>query len=263
MSFHIHSTSLPCNFNDRSRKGRDQRVELNQYDPETLGRVLDFCYRRTYSDGEFPETVTSFLTRMTADDVRDALEAPLVAVSDVEDPEWTATCLECDDSEGDDGGDEYLPYTCDINSSLDFDLEPIDDEGPLVNVLSESRVVEDLPQPPYEISLLANFKVYIAAKELQIPSLQLLARERFAQSVQTHWVRFADFPALIEQVYLRTDESDPLRALICRIVAASYDNEYEMAFKAEIRELMARNGEFATDVLDTALRLRSEWADMV
>lgn len=80
--------------------------------------------------------------------------------------------------------------------------------------------------------------------------------------MRSHWARFSDLPALIEQVYLRTDNGDDLRALICQIVAAGYDNEYGMAFKGEIREIMVRNGEFATDVLDTALGLRREWSDM-
>lgn len=217
--------------------------------------MLDFCYRHTYSDGEYPESVASFLTKMTAEDVRGALESPIVVVSDVEDPEWTADCIECggsEEEEDDDDDDEYFPYTCDINGPLEFDWELVDEEEP----------VEDPSQPPYEISLFANFKVYIAAKELQIPSLQLLARERFAHSLRSHWARFADLPLLIEQIYLRTDRGDPLRALICRIVAADYDIEYEMTFKAEIRELMTRNGEFATEVLETGLRMKSEWADI-
>lgn len=234
--------------------------------------MLDFCYRRTYSDGEFPETAASFLDRMTVDDVQKALEAPLAILSNSEDPEWSAECLWCGDSDSEDGGGaceggdsdggdsdggEYLPCTCDIHNPLNFNMDiPCVYGKPLFDVpLGPS-------QPPYEISLFANFKVYIAAKDLQIPSLQLLARERFAHSLRSHWSRFAELPLLIEQIYMQTDRNDPLRTLICRIVAADYDIEYEMAFKTEIRELMTRNGEFATEVLETGLRMKKEWADM-
>lgn len=71
-------------------------MELDQYDLEILDRILDFCYRRTYLDGEYPEIAAHFLTSMTAEDVLDALEEPLVVMSDVEDPEWTADCTRID-----------------------------------------------------------------------------------------------------------------------------------------------------------------------
>lgn len=219
-------------------------------------RVLYFCYRRTYSDGEFPTTVPPFLTSMTSNDVHDALEAPLAVLSDVEDPEWVAESTECDGSKGiEQEQDEYLPSSCDIHCALEYDSDSSEDEMPSAEIPSEPQ------QPPYKISLFANFKVYIAAKELQIPALQLVARERFAHSLRAHWARFADLPALIELVYAKTDESDPLRALICQVAAARYDSKFDMASKANIRELMTKNGEFAAEVLDATLRLRDGWTD--
>lgn len=270
-------------------------MDLNQYDPETLDRVLDFCYRRTYSDGEYPETATVILVRQGATDIRDILETPLAVASDVQG--WEG-CLECDmpdeteeeqeykerwelveeerpdeaqdviqapeepqnpreeqttaEEQGQvEDADEYMPCSCDIHFSLHVDHDP----SPRMPGQME------LPQPPYAISLFANFKVYIAAKELQIPALQLVARERFAHSLQTHWHRFAEFPALIKLVYSLTDESDPIRMLVCQVVAASYDTKFGMAFGDEIRGLMAENGEFAAEVLDTTIRLRSGWTD--
>lgn len=271
-------------------QGPRKRLDLNQYDVETLDRVLDFCYRRTYSDGEYPETVAPCLARMTVSEISDVLETPLAIVSDVRGLEG---CLECnvpDDTEEEqcalreeerpdkaqnanqtpeeppntreeqntaeeqgqvEDADEYMPCSCDIHFNLH------DDRGTFPRMPGRMA----LQQPPYAISLFANFKVYIAAKELQIPALQLVARERFAHSLQTHWHRFADFPALIELVYSLTDESDPLRMLVCQVVAASYDSKFEMAFGDEIRGLMGRNGQFAAEVLDTTLRLRNGWTD--
>lgn len=193
---------------------------------------------------------------MTLKDVHEALEAPLLVLSDVEDPEWVAESTESEGTEetGQEQ-DEYLPSKCDIHCALEYVSYPLKDEMLSVDITSEPQ------QPPYEISLFANFKVYIAAKELQIPALQLVARERFAHSLRAHWARFADLPALIELVYARTDESDPLRALICQLAAAGYDSKFDMASKAEIRELMTKNGEFAAEVLDATLRLRSGWTD--
>jgi hypothetical protein len=265
---------------------------LNHYDPETLDRILDFCYRRTYSDGEYPETVAPFLTRMSAMDVRDALESSIAVASDVVDPEWWEESRTWEDSEDGDqeqdyeeqgceenqqrpawiqdtiaehhqvkGEDEYVQYSCEIHCPLDFDSVSSKDQVAPIDKPPRMQSPCRLLQPPYTISLLANFRVYIAAKELRIPALQLVARERFAHSFQAHWSRFEDLPKLIEQVYLETEESDPLRAFICQIVAAGYDSEFEMDFKVEIRELMAKNGEFAAEVLDATIRLKRVWTD--
>lgn len=243
---------------------------LNQYDPETLERVLDFCYRLTYSDGEFPEAVAPFLLQMTEVDVRDALKEPLAVASSKEGWRWKTLCTHCDDSERDkDDGvaqeeaeDGYLPDRCEIDCSSGGNSESSDDDIPPVNTQSESKSPTTPPQPPYPISLFINLKVYNAAKELQIPALQLLARERFAHSLRCYWARLSDLPGLIQQIYVRTDNGDPLRSLICQIVAAEYGNGRRMDFKVKVREAMAGNGEFATDVLDAVLRLGEEWADM-
>lgn len=254
-------------------------MTLDQYDSETMFRVLSFCYRRTYNDGEFPFTVAPFLISMTADDVHDALKTPLAVASDVQD---RALCLECEapnDAKEQQQQDEYVPPSGDAQCPVEYDYESSDDddyesESEDWNIPSEPQNPTGIPEPPYTISLLANFKVYVAAQELQIPALQLVARERFAHSLRAHWGRFADFPALVDLVYSRTDESDPLRALICQVVAVGYEcktkrnskNEMianaEVAFRDEIRELMTKNGEFAAEVLDATLRVKSDWEDM-
>lgn len=263
MRYHFQNITLLCTVSNKIHQGHEQRLNLDQYNAKTLGRVLDFCYRRTYSDGEYPEIAAPFLLSMTADDVRNALVAPLAVMSDVADPECRADCTQCEASEDsqDDGADEQdenLRDLCEIHSPSDDDLEPLNDEESLI---SEPAERHGPVKPPYTISLFTNFDVYIAAKELQIPALQLLARQRFSQTLRSYWARIAYLPDLIEHVYLRTDDGDALRALLCQIVAARYDSEYYMDFKAKIREVMVRNGEFAADVLDTALRLRCEWAD--
>lgn len=256
-----------CKYDDGSYQGRDESLNLDEYDDRTVRRILDFCYRRTYSDGEYPETVAPFLLSMTADDVRHALEAPLAVVNDGVDLEWTGHCTQREEPKGEEveeieDQDEYLPDCCENYDSSDDDFEPLDDEDSLVGVPAERQGPATPPRPPYTISLFANFEVYIAAKELHIPALQLLARERFAHTLRAHWNRFVYLNSLIEEVYLRTNHDDPLRALICRIVAAGYDGRYGMGFKYRVRRLMLKNGEFATDVLDTVLQLKSEWGDM-
>jgi hypothetical protein len=236
---------------------------------------------------------------MTAAAVRDALESPLAVASDVVDPGWWAESVTWDDYEGpeeeqdyeeqqdpeeghqgpaedqdsdeeqdpdveqdsDEDMDEYVPYSCDIHCPLAFDSDSSNDEVSSVDIPTRPQSPMNLPQPPYAISLFANFRVYVAAKELQIPALLLVARNRFVHSFQAHWARFADLPGLIEQVYSWTDEGDPLRALICQIVAAGYDSKFEMDFRTEIRELMVKNGEFSAEVLDATLRLRRGWTD--
>lgn len=266
-------------------------MELYTYNADTLGRVLDFCYRRTYSDGEYPEVVPSFPLNMSAEDVYNALEAPLAVASDEDRSEWKGLCSRCEKTgdtvdektyhredkvedaverthgetkgtEDDDGQDEYLPDRSTDDESLDDDSESSDDEDSHVNIPFDPQGTEAIPYPPYEISLFTNFDVYIAAKDLQIPALQLLARQRFARTFRSHWSRFTDLTALIEDVYLRTDESDHLRPFICQIVASMYGSIFDKDFKAKIREFMKRNGEFAADIADMLVRLKSEWADM-
>lgn len=250
-------------------------MKLYTYNSDTLGRVLDFCYRRTYSDGEYPEAVPSFPLNMTAEDVCDALEAPLAVASDEDSSEWKGLCSRCENSgdtvdkdaverthggtkdiQDDEGQDEDLPDRDD--ESLDDDSESSDDEKSHVNISLDPQGTAEIPTP-CEISLFANLDVYIAAKDLQIPALQLLARQRFAHTFRSHWSRFTHLTALIEDVYLRTDESDHLRPFICQIVASVYRNIHEKDFKAKIRELMKRNGEFAADVVDDMVfQLKSE-----
>lgn len=292
----ITQPSLSCNFIDNRHQGPDQCLELYRYNADTIRRVLDFCYRRTYSDGEYPEAVPSFPLNMTAADVCNALEAPLAVASDEDRSEWKGLCSRCENSgdtvdeetyqreekiedavertyggtkdiQDEEGQDEYLPDRCEIDYSTDDespdgDSDSSDDEKTHVNIPFDPQGTAEIPYPPYEISLFANFDVYIAAKDLQIPALQLLARQRFAHTFRSHWSRFTHLTALIDDVYLRTDESDTLRALICRILASMYDSEYGKDSKAKIRELMTRNGEFAADMVDLVFRLQSEWADM-
>lgn len=204
---------------------------------------------------------------MTAADVNDALKTPLVVLHDIEDTEWMGLCPRCvgsDEEEQDGHEDEeengYLPSRCEIDHAFD-DFESLDNEELPANMPSDSHGEAESPEPPYAISLFANFKVYVAAKELQIPALQLLARTRFTHSLRSHWARFADLSTLIEQVYLHTDSNEPLRVLISQMVAAEYGKEYSVASKDGIRAVMARNGEFARDVLDTTLRMRTKWGD--
>lgn len=220
---------------------------------------------------------------MTVDDVRDALETPLALASDVGGLGQKVICTQCNGSDGEggegeaqgriedgaqekvqeeaqeEGEDEYLPDRCEIDYFSEDSSESSDDEISPPGTPLGPNIPEESPQPPYRISLFANLRVYIAAKELQIPALQLLARERFAHTVRAHWSRFKDFPALIERVYVRTEKGDHLRTLICQIVAAGYGEGRETDFKAKVREVMVGNGEFATDVLDMVLRMRSEW----
>ncbi|POS73150.1 hypothetical protein DHEL01_v208459 [Diaporthe helianthi] len=242
-----------------------QHLVLNQYRKFILGRVLDFCYHRTYYDGEFPVTVAPFLMSMTLNDVHAALEAPLAVLSDVEDPEWVAGCTECDapESSEENQDDEYIPYSCNIHCPLDYDSDSSEDGLSSVDIPSRPRSPMEIPQPPYRISLGLNFEMYVAAKQLQIPALQLVARERFTHSFRAHWRRIWDLNTLIRHVYSETDQSDPLRGLICQMVAAGYDSELDMGFKARIRALMVENGEFAAEVLDVVLQMRNIWTDNI
>lgn len=233
---------------------------------------------------------------MTAEDVCNALEAPLAVASDEDRSEWKGLCSRGEnpgdtldneshqredkaedalgrrnggtkDIQDEEGQDEYLPDRCEVDYPTDDeppddDSESSDDENSHVNVPFDPQGTAEIPTPPYEISLFANFDVYIAAKDLQIPALQLLARQRFAHTFRSHWSRFTHLTALIDDVYLRTDKSDSLRPLICQIVASIYDSKFEEDLKAKIRELMERNGEFAADVPEMVCRLKSAWADM-
>lgn len=253
--FHVHFITFPYRISDKTLQRRDRTLELNQYDESTLARLLDFCYRRTYSDGEYVEGVAPLLTSMTINDVHDALRAPFDALSYMDDPRLRGICTQCEyfTEEGDEGDsqEEWEDGTLPDRSSSDGYCDSSDDE-----------VSPGVPRSPHGVSLLVNFKVYIAAKELQIPALELVAQNRFAHTLRSHYAGFGDLPSLIEEVYLRTDSSDHLRALICQTVAAEYNKEDEVILKAEMREVMARNGEVATDVLDAVLRLRSEEEDM-
>lgn len=154
----------------------------------------------------------------------------------------------------DDDPDVYMVDDHEIECPLDYDSGSDLQEDPLELLKKDEQkampLVDAEQQAPYAVSLLTNFRVYIAAQEFQMPALQLLAREKFVHTATTHWFRFEQLSDLVEELYRRTDEADPVRAFTCRLVAARYQAAEE-PLRTLLRSLMGRIGEFARDVLDS------------
>lgn len=240
------------------------------HDSATWKRVLEWSYCRSYDDGEYPPGVPSWLASMTVAQAEEALEVVPGSIDDTEDLEWTAKAAdgvpcflaadedqdgELEDDEDDGYSGDYIPYYHDIECPLEYDSGSDIDDDCLIATITLSREdkdkdsgTEDL-QPPYDISLLTNLRVYLLAQELEMPVLQLLARERFVHTATCHWHRFEGLSDLLDELYKRTEEADPVRTFMCRLVAASYRTA-EDPLRTLLRNIMEKNGTFARDVLD-------------
>lgn len=169
--------------------------------------------------------------------------------------------------EDEDEDEKYTEHE-DETSDVDSDVWMDDFEGPLEYDSESDLDEEELPdlkhhrndpleaETGYKLSLMTNFRVYVVAIEFQMPALQLLARERFVATATTHWQHYEHLGKLVEELYRRTTATDPVRAFMCRLVAAQYHSA-QGPLRETLRSLMGTVPEFARDVLDCSVQVMS------
>lgn len=107
--------------------------------------------------------------------------------------------------------------------------------------------------------LLTHTRVYIMAHIYDVPSLRLLARDRFYRAAENCYSTNDAFAEAVDEVYSRTPETDvAMREIMCRITAQGI--LYATGFKAKIEPTMRKHGDFAVGVLNYVLALDlGEW----
>ena len=91
-----------------------------------------------------------------------------------------------------------------------------------------------------------------------VPSLRLLARERFYRAAEPCFLTEATFPDIVDEIYSRTPETDvALREIVCRLTAQGITSEPE--FRERMDDVMRKHGDFAVGVLNYSLVLEKDW----
>lgn len=91
-------------------------------------------------------------------------------------------------------------------------------------------------------------RLYIMADKFDVPSLKLLARDRFYRAAELSWFDHPSFPAAVDEVYTCTAPNDPtLREIVCRLVGCNIHSQEQ---RSRLDEVMRKHGDFAVGVLN-------------
>ena len=193
-------------------------------------------------------------------------------------PEAPITTTRQGDDEGDDEDDEegdgdYTPDSQGANmGEQDFDQEPLEyhseasdytdpDELYDPDLLKDETSNKDkLPpwignyQMEYPVtSIIVSLRVYVMADKYDVPALKLLAKERFVRTVENFWLTYADFPAVVDELFASTMPNDPLQIFVCELVVCQYHVDPDV--RARMKPVMERHSGFAVGVLEKMVAL--------
>ncbi len=100
-------------------------------------------------------------------------------------------------------------------------------------------------------ALLIDAQVYTIAEKYNIPSLKVLAREKFDGTVDKGW-EDDGFPLAIREIYTSTPDSDRgLRDIVRKVVR---ENVKALLCRPDMKALMLEVNEFTVDTLDAVVK---------
>lgn len=106
--------------------------------------------------------------------------------------------------------------------------------------------------------LLTHTRVYIMAHIYDVPSLRLLARERFYRAAERGYLTDDAFMEAVDEIYSKTPETDvAMREIMCRLTANGI--KWVEGFNGRIEPIMRKHGDFAVGVLNYVLKSDSHW----
>lgn len=104
-----------------------------------------------------------------------------------------------------------------------------------------------------DAELLIHLRVYIMAHVYDVPSLRLLARDRFYRAAEMCYATSEGFPDAVDELYEKVVEGDiALREIVCRLTASRYVTDEK--FKERIEPVMRKRGDFAVGVINWIVR---------
>lgn len=228
----------------------ENTIDLPEEDAGTVDRFFQFLYAGNYSDGEHYDYLPSIPAMMTPEDTSRSLnDEPVTAV--------ISTALESDDESND---EDYLSESAMEENDLPEDDSKHSEYGNPddLDEADESSQSENLEEylEEYPItSLPISLRVYVMADKYDVPALKLLAKKRFTQTATDHWMKYDEFPAVVDELYESTVSNDPLRAFVCDLISCSYRHDEDLRVK--MKPVMLRHSEFAIGVLDNYVSLYS------
>ena len=271
-------------------------INLPDDDPEIVKLFLQFLYTGNYDDGvNIHWAIPSTVAYSSVDAINDALSyAPGVlipedtedAVDDQGDPE---------DARGNDHLSEHDPEDREYNEDRAYDndaastpSEPEEeylevhgtgitgldgtDHRPNVDYDSFKRPpLRPFERPPVNPELVKAYlnerndmflhlRLYIMGDKYDVPSLRLLARDRFYRAAEMGWEYSDTFADVVDELYSSTPETEAvMREIVCRLVGSRMG---EKPVRDKMVVVMQKHDDFAVDVFNYILQHHS-LADIV
>lgn len=234
----------------------ERQIVLEDWDPETVGRLLEWLYTDDYKS-PFPAEVPQSEAEVAEIRVK---ETSLRSSTDVKNPQSTAK------NEGAKGSQRPLTPL----EKLCF--KKVDTEFVLSHAEALKQWTQDCLQSDcvfnFEASLLAHAKLYALADYVLLPNLQaqafqhlkalllFISSPKFAKRLITNTTVIVNLLRLVQYVYANTarleSEEEPLRELISTFIALHDDHFVDDG--GEVSRLMEQGGDFQGDVHDKVRR---------
>ncbi|KAJ9133976.1 hypothetical protein NKR23_g10373 [Pleurostoma richardsiae] len=239
--------------NSGFKEGIENIIDLPEEDPDTVDRFFQFLYAGNYSDGEYFYLLPSVAATMTPGAVSESLqkvskpdngEAPVFKTLGVS---ATVSSVNIEkDHPQENSEEDDKDYTSDAvdeedEDPLEYDSEASKCTDPDDLYDSDLLYDEELNKdklPPYiteystehPISTFTSLRVYLMADKYDVPALKLLAKDRFIRTIESTWLAYDDFPAVIDELFELTIPDDPLRNFVCELIvfvsSESSDNPF-------------------------------------
>lgn len=98
------------------------------------------------------------------------------------------------------------------------------------------------------VDMFTSLRVYVMADKFDVPSLKLLARSRFYESVRQSYETSPDFPLVVDELYENTAENDwAIRQIPCRLIAFAFFEDLPVA--KTLDAVLMKHGDLSLGVL--------------
>ncbi|KAI8723183.1 BTB domain-containing protein [Fusarium sp. LHS14.1] len=222
----------------RAIEGDSGIVDLPEDDPDTVESFLEFLYTGTYSvDGFDREKVLEAVEVTNEQTLKRLNRAP--GSSD-----YTSVVR----AKSQPGGPKGTPRQQEFAGELRW--SPYAFKGSAVPA-------EKSKKPKRRWAMKQSVWVYVLADKYDVPALRLLARDRFFETGKemlnlkwwrtASWDETAFFSEIVQTIYDKTSEQDPLRQALHMIIGMKIEDD---VLKKRMREEMTLNGELAVGVVD-------------
>jgi hypothetical protein len=156
------------------------------------------------------------------------------------------------DHSQDDSEEEYNDFNEESDSDSDAPPSPLRD----IWRKEPAALKEQFLKPRQDLFL--PLRLYIMADRYDVPSLRLLARDRFYRAAEASWKVADCFPSVVDELYSYTPDSNvAMREIVCRLVANSLEEDET---RKRMEPVMRKHGDFAVGVMNwNILYTRETW----